>query len=72
MDERKAKGVADALGGEHWQSGGGIWLVLLRPGDGRLIVVSGDSICEYPSDEAFDRGEASKMITLGPAQARIV
>ncbi len=41
MTEEQAKNVAAALGGDSWQSGGGIWLVLLRRSDGRLVVDSG-------------------------------
>jgi len=40
MDEKQANAVAEALGGETWQSGGDIWLVLLRRSDGRLVVLS--------------------------------
>lgn len=35
MDEQQATAVAEALGGETWQSGGGMWLVIVRRTDGR-------------------------------------
>ncbi len=44
MNELQAKQVAEALSGETWQSGGGIWLVLLRQGNGKLVVVSDEAI----------------------------
>lgn len=64
MDERTAEQLAVIVGGEAWQSGGGIWLVTLNRDDGSLVVFSGDAICEYESDGAFDAARASKMILL--------
>lgn len=64
MDERTAEQLAALVGGEAWQSGGGIWLVTANRDDGSLVVFSGDAICEYENDEAFDAGRASKMILI--------
>jgi len=64
MDEPQATAIAEALGGETWQSGGDIWLVILRRADGRLVVLSDDVVCEYADDDAFDNGRASTSITL--------
>ena len=64
MDERTAEQLATIVGGEAWQSGGGIWLVTVNRDDGSLVVFSGDAICEYENDEAFDAGQASKSILL--------
>lgn len=64
MDERTAEQLAVIVGGEAWQSGGGIWLVTVTRDDGSLVVFSGDAICEYESDEAFDAGRAAKTILL--------
>lgn len=64
MDERTAEQLAAIVGGEAWQSGGGIWLVTVNREDGTLVVFSGDAICEYESDEAFDAGRAAKTILL--------
>lgn len=64
MDEEQAKAVADALSGQAWQSGGDIWLVLKQRQDGRLVVISEDVICEYASQEAFDRSESGVSILL--------
>ena len=44
MNEFQAKQIAEALSGETWQSGGGIWLVLLRQGNGKLVVISDEII----------------------------
>jgi len=64
MDEQQATTIATALGGETWQSGGGIWLVRLERADGRLVVLSDEVVCEYPDEEAFDRGQAAASIVL--------
>lgn len=64
MNEAQADAVANALDGESWQSGGNIWLVIIHRGDGSLVVLSEDAICEYADDDAFDNASALKMIPL--------
>lgn len=64
MDERTAEQLSVVVGGEAWQSGGGIYLVTVTREDGSLVVFSADSICEYENEEAFDAGRASKTILL--------
>jgi len=64
MTEDQANAVAEALGGEPWNSGGGIWLVRFSRSDGRLVIASDDAVCEYEDEEAFDRGDATTMIVL--------
>lgn len=64
MDERTAKKLAVFMGGEAWQSNGDAWLVTVNREDGSLVVFSGDAICEYQDDEAFDAGRASQTIPL--------
>jgi hypothetical protein len=64
MNEQQAQAIADALGGETWQSGGDIWLVTLRRNDGKVVVISDDAICLYADDEAFDAGQALQSIEL--------
>lgn len=64
MDERTAEQLATIVGGEAWQSGGGIYLVTVNRDDGSLVVFSADAICEYENDAAFDAGRASKTILL--------
>ncbi|MCK6484534.1 MAG: hypothetical protein L6R00_10425 [Phycisphaerae bacterium] len=70
MDERTAEQLAVIVGGEAWQSGGGIWLVTVNRDDSSLVVFSGDAICEYESDEAFDVGRASNTIFLTIPEAQ--
>ena len=64
MDEKQTNAIAEALGGEAWQSGGDIWLVLIRRPDGHLIVLSDEAICEYENQELFDEGKALTTIFL--------
>ena len=64
LNEQTAMQVAKALGGEAWQSGGGIWLVLIRRLDGRLVVISDDVVGEYGSETDFDAGRAEKTVLL--------
>jgi hypothetical protein len=64
MNEAHATAIAEALGGEAWQSGGGIWLVLRTKSDGRIVVVSDESVCEYEDRDAFDEGRAASTILL--------
>jgi len=59
MNEKQAKAVAGALGGDSWQSGGGVWLVTLHRADGRIIVISDDAICLYADEGAFERGDVA-------------
>jgi hypothetical protein len=64
MDEKQADMVADALGGQAWQSGGGIWLVLLRQGNGKLVVISDEAVCEYDDEQHFEESKPAKAIFL--------
>lgn len=64
MNESQATAVAEALSGEAWQSGGDIWLVLLRRTDGKLTVISDEVICEYENEESFEKAKPAKTIML--------
>lgn len=64
MVELTAEQLAAIVGGEAWQSGGGTYLVTVNRDDGSLFVFSGDAICEYENDEAFDANRSSSTIYL--------
>ena len=64
MNEDQAKQIAQALSGEAWQSGGGIWLVLLRQGNGKLVVISDEAVCEYDDEKHFEESRPAKTILL--------
>jgi hypothetical protein len=65
MEERTAEQLAAIVGGEAWQSGGGIYLVTVTRDNGSLVVFTSDAISEYENEEAFDAGQASKSILIG-------
>ena len=64
MEEEQATSVANALGGDVWQSGGDIWLVIFRRADGHVVVVSDEAICEYSNEEAIGTEQPLRNITL--------
>jgi hypothetical protein len=64
VNEEQAKAVAEAVGGEPWQSGGDIWLVLSRRTDGKLVVISDEVVCLYDSEAAFEDSRAAASIVL--------
>ena len=64
MNEQQANSVAEALGGEAWNSGGGIWLVVIKRSDGRLVVISDDAVCEYADEQAFENSRADAAVVL--------
>jgi hypothetical protein len=64
MNEDQARQLAHALGGETWQSGGAMWLVIVRRSDGSLVVFSDDVVCEYVSQDTFDESLAATTIAL--------
>ena len=64
MNEEQAKAVAEALGGEEWQSGGGIWLVVLRKQGGRIVAISDDAVGEYRNEDAFEESKADTALLL--------
>lgn len=68
MNEANARGIADILGGEAWQSGGNIWLVLFESPDGRMVAISEDLVCEYEGRDAFYEGRSSREVGLPTRQ----
>ncbi|MHB9068768.1 MAG: hypothetical protein ACYC54_00200 [Sedimentisphaerales bacterium] len=64
MNEIQATKIAEVLGGETWQSGGEIWLVIIRRNDGHFVVISDEVICEYKDEKAFEDSKASISILL--------
>ena len=64
MEEEQAIAVARALGGDVWQSGGGMWLVLIRRSDGHVVVLSDEAVCEYRNEEAIETEQALTNILL--------
>jgi NDP-sugar pyrophosphorylase family protein len=64
MNQQQAEALANVFSGEAWDSGGGIWLAAYWRGDGKYVVFSGDAVCVYDSEEAFDAARPSADLTL--------
>ena len=64
MDEEKAEALAKLLGGETWNSGGDIWLVILKRSDGKIVAISDELVAEYADEEALGAGEPGGFIGL--------
>jgi hypothetical protein len=55
VTEDWATGLAALIGGEAWQSGGNIWVVLYQCPDGRFVVIGVDGADIYQSKDRFER-----------------
>ena len=64
MDEDKAEMLAKVLGGETWQSGGDIWLVILKRADGKIVAISDELVAEYADETELALGGPSAQILL--------
>ena len=64
MTEERAAVLAEFLGGETWQSGGEIWLVLRKRHDGKIVAFSDEVVCEDEDEGAFERSEVWNSILL--------
>jgi hypothetical protein len=56
MDEENAQHLAEILGGEIWDSGGGICLVLKHRSDGKIVAISDETLSVYGSEEELLSG----------------
>ena len=57
MDKEQAEMVAKGIGGDTFQSGGGIYLVTKSVHRGKFLVISSEMVCLYGSEKEFDEGE---------------
>ena len=64
MDEEKAGNLARILNGELWNSGGGLFLAIVRRSDGKIVAFSDEVVCEYADEEALNGGTPSNSIYL--------
>jgi hypothetical protein len=64
MNEEQANAVAQALGGNAWNSGGNIWLVRVQKEQGDMVVISDDVVCEYENEDAFSDSKPTASILL--------
>lgn len=56
--------AAKALGADAWNSGGGIWLAVVRRDDGRVVAISDEAVCEYASQDELLSGQPESSIFL--------
>jgi hypothetical protein len=64
LNELTAPLVAAALDGDAWQSGGGIWLIVKRTTDGRVVTISPEVINEYANEEAFEEDRPKSSLVM--------
>ena len=64
MTEEQARGLAEILGGDPWQSGGDMWVLLKKTGDGRVISITDECVVEYASEEAHETNKQKNAITI--------
>lgn len=56
MNEQKANKIAQIVDGNAFNSGGDIWVVIIKKKKG-VAVISDESVCSYSSEDAFVEGE---------------
>src|SRR4051812_17299856 len=64
MTEEQANVVAEALGGDVWNSGGDVLLVTMQRADGKVVAISSDVVCVYDSMEDLQSAEPKESIVL--------
>jgi hypothetical protein len=64
MTESEAQAVATVIGGDAWNSGGGIQLVVIERPDGRVVAISDEAVCEYADRDALMHSQPSNSIML--------
>ena len=64
LNELTAPIVASALDGDAWQSGGGIWLIVKRTTDGRVVTISPEVVNEYANEEAFEEDRPKSNLVM--------
>jgi len=64
LTESEVQRLAAVLGGDVWDSGGGVELIVIERPDGRVVAVSDESVCEYADRDALAGGQPLNSITL--------
>lgn len=64
MTESEAKTVARALGGETWNSGGGVHLIVVERSGGRVVAISDEVVREYSDRNELMDGQPTNSIML--------
>ena len=64
MKMERAQEIAEVIGGAPYELEDGSWMVLIKRKDGRLIVVSDQTVEEYADHDAFRLGRCYSCISL--------
>ena len=64
LTESEVQRLAAVLGGDVWDSGGGVELIVIERPDGRVVAVSDEAVCEYADRDALTGGQPSNSIML--------
>ncbi len=62
--DARCKQLAALLGGFVWQSGGQVFLVLVKRADGHVVAFSNERVSEYASEDTIAGGSAENSIRL--------
>jgi len=65
------KKIARVIGGETWNSGGGVWLVDKELESGRIVCISDEVACLYDSQAKFEEGAASLTFDLDHTRGEV-
>jgi hypothetical protein len=57
LTESEVQRLAAALGGDVWDSGGGVELIVVERPDGRAVAISEEAVGEYADIEALTGGQ---------------
>lgn len=57
LTESEVQRLAAVLGGEVWDSGGGVELIVIERPDGRVVAVSDEAVGEYADLDALTGGQ---------------
>ena len=64
LTESEVQRLAAVLGGDVWDSGGGVELIVIERSDGHVVAVSDDVVSEYPDRDALASGQPLNSIVL--------
>ena len=62
MTEKDCKAIAKIVEGEPWQSGGNVWVVVIRRDNGSLVMMSDECVSDYKCQKDADQGLAIATI----------
>lgn len=64
MDEERAKLLAQILGGDYFNSGGGVYLVYITRQDGKVVAFSDELVAVYDSVDNIGNDPITEIILV--------